>query len=64
MYAYLNYIFNVDARDAVIEMFHNRAFLYRNMITQKMFKKALEQLKPRGWYNPENDMSDYSIYLK
>ena len=64
MYAYLSYIFNTDARDAVIEMFHNRAFLYRNLITQKMFKKALEQLKPRGWYNPENDMSDYSIYLK
>lgn len=48
MYAYLNHIFNTDARDAVIEMFHNRAFLYRNLITQKMFKKALEQLKPRG----------------
>lgn len=48
MYAYLDGIFRPENRDAIIENFHNRGFLFHNLITQKQFKKALELLKPRG----------------
>lgn len=48
MAAYLDSIFSPERRDAVIQVFHNRGFLFRNLITQKKFKKALELLKPKG----------------
>ena len=48
MRAYLDAVFNTELRDTIIEMFHNRAFLFRDLITQKKFKKAIELLKPKG----------------
>ena len=47
MRPYLDTLFNVQARDNVIAMFDVRAYLFRNLITQKQFKKELELLKPR-----------------
>ena len=48
MYAYLDGVFAPELRDAVIQQFHERGFLFHNLITQKQFKKALELLKPKG----------------
>ncbi len=48
MYAYLDGTFAPELRDAVIETFHQRGFVFHNLITQKQFKKALELLKPKG----------------
>ena len=48
MYAYLDGIFNTDLRDAVLHTFHNRGYMFKNLITQKRFKKALELMKPKG----------------
>ena len=48
MYAYLDGIFNSTLRDGVLTTFHNRGYTFRNLITQKRFKKALELLKPKG----------------
>ena len=47
MRPYLDKIFTTERRDAIIEMFDSRSFLFRNLITQKQFKKQLELLKPR-----------------
>ena len=47
MRPYLDLIFTVEARDTIIQLFDTRCFLFRNLITQKKFKKALELLKPR-----------------
>ena len=48
MRPYLDAIFNTDQRDSIIAIFHNRGFLFRDLITQKKFKKAIELLKPKG----------------
>lgn len=48
MVAYLDGMFNTQLRDAVIQQFHNRGYLFKNLITQKKFKKSLELLKPKG----------------
>lgn len=48
MYAYLDGIFQPELRDTVITTFHNKGYLFHNLITQKQFKKALELLKPKG----------------
>lgn len=48
MYAYLDGIFSTELRDGVIDTFHCRGYKFRNLITQKRFKKALELMKPRG----------------
>ena len=48
MQPYLDGIFNVANRDSIIAAFHARGFYFRNLITQKMFKKELELIKPRG----------------
>lgn len=48
MRPYLDEIFNVEARDVIIQLFDTRSFLFRNLLTQKKFKKALELLKPRN----------------
>lgn len=48
MAAYLDEVFSPEVRDNIIMAFHSRAFLFRNLITQKKFKKALELLKPKG----------------
>lgn len=47
MRPYLDCVFNTEARDNVIALFDARAYKFRNLITQKQFKKHLELLKPR-----------------
>ena len=48
MCAYLDGVFTPELRDAVMQQFHERGFLFHNLITQKQFRKALELLKPKG----------------
>lgn len=48
MRAYIDQVFNTEMRDNVISIFHNRGFYFRDLITQKKFKKAIELLKPKG----------------
>ena len=48
MQPYLDGVFNITNRDTIISGFHARGFYFKNLITQKMFKKELELLKPRG----------------
>lgn len=47
MRPYLDELFNTQARDNVITLFDTRCYLFRDLITQKQFKKELELLKPR-----------------
>lgn len=47
MRPYLDEVFNTEARNVVIASFDARRFYFRNLITQKKFKKQLEMLKPR-----------------
>lgn len=47
MRPYLDCIFNTEARDNVILLFDTRSYYFRNLLTQKEFKKNLELLKPR-----------------
>lgn len=47
MRPYLDKIFNPEARDLVFNLFDSRSLLFRNLLVQKKFKKALELLKPR-----------------
>ena len=47
MRPYIDLIFTTQLRDQVIEMFDNRALLYRNLITNKKFQKAIQLIKPR-----------------
>ena len=47
MRPYIDQLFNPQSRDNVIAMFDTRSYLFRNLITQKQFKKELELLKPR-----------------
>jgi hypothetical protein len=48
MRPYLDYTFQTQLRDDMISIFHNRGFRFRNLMTQKKFKKAIELLKPKG----------------
>lgn len=48
MRPYLDHVFNTDQRDAIMAIFHARGFYFRDLITQKKFKKAIELLKPNG----------------
>lgn len=47
MRPYLDEVYNVEMVNNVIGLYDNRMFCFRNLITQKKFKKALELLKPR-----------------
>lgn len=47
MRPYLDYLFEVKSRDMVINLFDTRSFVFRNLVTQKIFKKELALLKPR-----------------
>lgn len=47
MLPYLDEIFNTQVRDNVFMMFDTRNYLFRNLITQKKFKKELELLRPK-----------------
>ena len=47
MRPYIDLLFNQQLRDNIIEMFDNRAFYYKNLITNKKFQKEISLLKPR-----------------
>ena len=47
MRPYIDELFNAQSRDNVITLFDTRCYRFRNLITQKQFKKELELLKPR-----------------
>lgn len=47
MRPYLDFLFEVKARDTVMQMFDTRSYRFRNLVTQKLFKKELALLKPR-----------------
>lgn len=47
MRPYLDTVFNIEARNTVYQMFDNRQYFFRNLITQKQFKKDLELLRPK-----------------
>lgn len=47
MRPYIGYVFNPEQRQAVLDMYDARYFLYRDLITELKFTKALELLKPR-----------------
>lgn len=47
MRPYLDAVFVSNARDTVIDLFDARCLWFKNLITQKEFKKELELLKPR-----------------
>lgn len=47
MRPYLDELFNVQQRDSIIVLYDTRCLRFKNLITQKKFKKALELLKPR-----------------
>lgn len=48
MRPYLDEVFILEARDMIIQLYDTRCFKFKNLITQKRFKKELELLKPRG----------------
>lgn len=47
MRPYLDAVFSTDARDNILALFDARCFYFRNLLTQKEFKKYLELLRPR-----------------
>lgn len=47
MTPYQDLIFNHEIRDEVIEAFDQRYYLYKNLITNKKFQSAIQQIKPR-----------------
>lgn len=47
MRPYLDQLYNLEAVNNIITMFDTRCYRFRNLITQKQFKKQLELLKPR-----------------
>ena len=47
MRPYLDYFFETKARDTVMNLFDTRSYRFKNLVTQKIFKKNLALLKPR-----------------
>ena len=47
MRPYIDLTFNQKVRDQIIEIFDNRGFYYKNLITAKKFQKAIKEIKPR-----------------
>ena len=47
MRPYLDFLFETKARDMVMQLFDTRSYHFRNLVTQKIFKKNLALLKPR-----------------
>ena len=47
MRPYIDEIFIVKQRDTIIQNFDYRGFVFRNLITFKMFQKEIELIKPR-----------------
>lgn len=48
MRPYIDEMFVVKSRDAVIMQFDTRGFLYKNLITFKKFQQQIQLIKPRG----------------
>lgn len=46
MRPYIDELFTPKVRDTMIQMFDTRSFLFRNLITFKMFQKNMELLRP------------------
>ena len=47
MRPYIDELFQPELRDTMFKMFDTRSFIYKNLITFKLFQKHLEILKPR-----------------
>lgn len=47
MTPYIDELFNLKLRNSVFEIFDNRGFRFRNLVSFKLFQKNLEFLKPR-----------------
>ena len=47
MRPYIDELFQPQLRDMIISQFDTRSFLYKDLITFKLFQKNLELLKPR-----------------
>ena len=47
MRPYIDELFQTQLRDTIIQQFDTRSFLYKDIITFKLFQKNLELLKPR-----------------
>ena len=47
MRPYLDEVYDNEQRDTIIAMFDARAFYFKTLFCQKLFKKQLELLKPR-----------------
>lgn len=48
MRKFLDEVFVTERRDTVLSLYDSKSFLYRDLITQKLFKKNLEMLKTGG----------------
>lgn len=47
MRPYLDEVFNTEARDNILVQFDNRYLFFRDLVTQKIFQKNLELLRPK-----------------
>ena len=47
MRPYIDLLFDQQLRDTMIELFDNRALLYRNLITCKKYQREIQLIKPR-----------------
>lgn len=47
MLPYLDLVYNHEIKDEIINMFDNRVYLYKDLITHKKFQSEIEQIKPR-----------------
>lgn len=45
MKRYIDEVFNTDLRDSVIEINDVRGFMFKDILTQTLFYKALENVK-------------------
>ena len=47
MQPYIDELFNAKTRNSIIEIFDARGFVYKNLVTFKLFQKNLELLRPK-----------------
>lgn len=47
MVPHLDFVFNLNQRDTVFDIYFNRGYYYHDLITQKKFRKEMEFLKPK-----------------
>ena len=48
MLPYLDEVFDIQQRNTIYDQFNARYLYFRDLITQKMFQKELEKIKPKG----------------